>query len=93
MSYENEIINKHLEIKQDLISNLRDVFNRSNYFTRKYRGNRLTDINVSIDFDVDQNKVIQIFIRHKDKWIKERITFNYKGLFLSNIKTNINEDD
>lgn len=92
MIYNIDIFNKYLEIKQDLVNNLRDVFNRQHYYTHKYRGNVITDINVGLMYDTDGNKIIQIFIRNNGKWIKDKLTFNFKGLYRSEIKTNMYED-
>lgn len=88
-----DIFNKYLEIKQDLINNLGDVFNRSVYYTKKYRGNRITDINVGLLYDSQGNKIIQIFIRNNGKYIRDSLTFNSKGLFISDIKTNMYDDE
>jgi len=75
MTIKEEIFNKYLNIKQDLINNLAEVFNRKEYYTKKYRGNLLTDINVSIDYGPSNEKVIQIFIRYEDEWIKDTIKY------------------
>lgn len=85
---DNPVFYKYLEIKQDLLNNLRDVFNRQNYYSKKYRGNLLTDINVAIDFTPEGNKMIQIFVRHDDYWIKDRVEFNREGIVNSNVKHN-----
>ncbi len=87
-----DIFIKYLEIKKDLISNLQDVTNRQNYYSKKYRGNFFTDINVSIGLaenGIDQ--AIQIFIKHKGLFIKENIVYNSQGLFESVIKSNLHE--
>lgn len=88
----NQVFNKYLQIKQDLINNLKDVFNREHYYTHKYRGNLITDINVALDINTDRDKVIQIFVRHKNYWIRDRMTFNTStGLFISDIKHNFDD--
>ena len=79
----------YLEIKQDLLNNLRDVFNRQNYYTRKYRGNADTDINVYLAVDNDKNKVIRLFVRNNGEWIKDEIIFNSKGIVKTKIKSNL----
>ena len=43
-----DIKNKYNEIEKDLITNQADVFLRYNYFTHKYKGDRLNDINVGL---------------------------------------------
>ena len=85
------LFNRYLEIKQDLINNIKDVFNRSNYYTKKYRGNIVTDINIGLDYDENLNKVIQIYIKHRGVFVKDRLIFNEKGIINSEIKTNIYE--
>lgn len=75
MTVKEQVLNKYLEIKQDIINNLGEVFNRKEYYTRKYRGNLNTDINVSIDFGPDGEQIIQIFVRHKDEWIRDVIKY------------------
>jgi hypothetical protein len=75
MTVREEVFNKYLEIKQDLINNLNEVFNRKEHYTKKYRGNLLTDINVSIDYGPYNEKIIQIFVRHGDYWIRDIIKY------------------
>ncbi|MBV1929632.1 MAG: hypothetical protein KUG81_09000 [Gammaproteobacteria bacterium] len=87
-----EIFNMYLAIKQELITDLVDVFNRQVYFTKRYRGDIKTDVNVGIGRDEDTgNKMIQIFIRHNGMYIKENIVFNFKGLYTTTIKSNLHE--
>jgi hypothetical protein len=93
MTIKEQVFNKYLEIKQDLINNLEDVFNRQEYYTKKYRGNLLTDINVSIDYGPGGEKIIQIFIRHKDEWIKDTLKYKRGGFFNSKIITTLNDDE
>ena len=84
----NPVFYKYLDIKQDLLNNLRDVFNRRNYYSKKYRGNLLTDINVAIDITPEGNKMIQIFVRDKGYWIRDRVEFNREGIVNNNVKHN-----
>lgn len=86
-----DVLNKYREIKQDVINNLKDIFNRQHYYTHKYRGNRITDVNVSLDEAADNLKIIQIFVRHRGQWIKDVIEFNGSGYFQSTTKTNIDD--
>ena len=53
---QTEIFSKYLEIKQDLLNNLKEVWNRKQYYTHKYRGNRYTDLFVGIDITTEGNK-------------------------------------
>lgn len=86
----NNVFDKYLEIKQDLISNLGDIFNRQHTYTHKYRGNLLTDINVALSVTEDNKKVIQIFVRNNGLYIRDRLIYDNNGIIKSEIKTNIN---
>lgn len=88
---ENDVFNKYLEIKQDLVNNLKEVFNKQHTYTHKYRGNINTDINVALDYGPSNERIIQIFVRHKGKWIKDVLTINTNGYFNSEVKTNLYE--
>lgn len=89
-----DIFNKYLEIKRDLMQNLDDVYYRQNYYSRKYRGNRHTDINVAVgDSYNGEYKSIQIFVRYKGLYIKENIEYNDSGHYKSIIKSNLHEED
>jgi len=92
MTVKEQVFNKYLEIKQDLINNLQDVFNRQHYYTHKYRGNMLTDVNVSLDYGPMNEKIIQIFVRHKKEWIRDVLKFKNGGYFNSEIKTTLNDE-
>jgi hypothetical protein len=93
MTIKEQVFNKYLIIKQDLINNLQDVFNRQNYYTKKYRGNASTDINVNIDYGPDNENIIRIFIRHGNDWIRDTIKFKRGGFFNSEIITNLFDDE
>jgi len=84
-----DIFYKYLEIKQDLINNLREVFLRVHYYTHKYRSSIETDINVAISENEVKEQKVQIFIRHKGLYIKDVMTYDTKGLKNSYIITNI----
>lgn len=84
-----DVFYKYLEIKQDLINNLRDVFLRTNYYTHKYRGNINTDINVAISENEIKEQKVQIFVRHEGIYIKDIMVYNSKGLKDSFIITNM----
>lgn len=90
---EIQIFNKYLQIKQDLINNLKDVWNRRNYYSKKYRGNEKTNINVAITDTEEGNKLLQIFIGHGKLWIKDVLIFNSKGLVSSKITTNLGDNE
>lgn len=86
---ENDVFQRYLEIKQDIINNLAEVFNKQHTYTHKYRGNLLTDINVSLDYGPANEKIIQIFVRAKGKWIRDKLSIFEGRLFDSDIKSNI----
>ena len=85
---ETAIFDKYLEIKQDLIGHLRDVWNRRTYYTKKYRGNERTDITVGISESSEGNKILLIFVRHNKKWIRDELIFNTKQILSSSITNN-----
>jgi hypothetical protein len=88
----NDIFTKYLEIKQDVVNNIPSIFNRQLTFSRKYRGNMLTDINVGFYLLEYQNHAVQIFIRHNNHWIKDVMVFNNKNKYLySDIKTTLRD--
>jgi len=86
---EDAVFNKYLTIKQDLINNLDEVFNKQHTYTHKYRGNLITDINVSLDYGANNEKIIQIFVRNNNKWIRDRLSIFGGRIYDSEIKTNI----
>lgn len=83
-----EIFNRYLEVKQDLVNNLHSVFMRSHYYTHKYTGNILTDLNVALAEDGDGIKLIRIFIRHNGLWIRDVLKYNSKGIISDSITSN-----
>lgn len=72
----NEIYNI---VEKDIIENQTQIFNMYNYYTKKYRGSRLTDTNVGLFLSVDNTPTVQIFIRNKTGYIKSHIRFNRTG--------------
>jgi len=42
------IQNKVTEIENHIIDNQKDIFNMYNHYTKKWRGNRINDLNVGI---------------------------------------------
>lgn len=83
-----DLFHKYLEIKQDLMSDLRDVFLRSNYYSRKYRGTLHTDINVSVSENDFKEHKVHIFIRKDGLYIKDTMIYTMRGLKESQILTN-----
>lgn len=62
-------------IRQDIVENAEYVFNESEYYSRKYRGDILNDINVGLFFDDDNVPVVQIYVSNKYMTIKQHILF------------------
>ena len=73
------IIDTHNTIKQDLINNEKDIFLRYNYFSKKYKGDRLNDINLGLFLNDNLQPVAQIFVRNKTGYIKTHVIFNREG--------------
>ena len=86
-----EVFNKYLGIKLDIMNNLKEVFLRPNYYSKKYRGNLHTDINVGISENDYNEHRVQIFVRHADVWIRDIMVYNSKGLKESQIIQNLEE--
>jgi len=86
-----DVFNKYLEIKQDILSNLKEVFLRPNYYTRKYRGNLNTEINVAVSENDFREHSVQIFVRHDGVYIIDNMLYDSKGLKESKIRTNISD--
>jgi hypothetical protein len=83
------VFDKYLEIKQDLITNLQSIFLKQHTYTHKYRGNLLTDVNVGLDVTDEGHKVIQVFVRNKGLWVRDRLIFDKTGIIKTEFKTNI----
>lgn len=81
------IQDKYNEIESDIVTNQRDVFNLYNYYTHKYKGNRLNDVNVGLFLNDNQQPVTQIFVRNSTGYIKKHIVFNREGSKIIDIVT------
>lgn len=73
------IQNKYNEIEQDIITNQKDIFNLYNYYTKKYKGNRLNDVNVGLFLGDGNIPTVQIFVRNKMGYVRSHILFNRNG--------------
>lgn len=80
------IQNKYKEIEQNIIDNQKDIFNMYNYYTKKWRGDRLNDVNVGLFLGDGNIPTVQIFIRNKTGYIKKHILFNKVGDKINDIK-------
>lgn len=74
-----DIKNKYNQIEKDIIDNQSEIFLLYNYYTRKYRGDRLNDINVGLFLNDRQQPTVQIFIRNNKGYIKTHLIFNREG--------------
>ncbi len=64
----------HEVIREDLLSNQKELFNLYNYYTHKYRSNdRLLDINVGLFINDKQQFVAQIYVADKHTKIREQL--------------------
>jgi len=65
------------EIREDLISNEKDLLNLQHYYTHKYRSqDRLVDIHVGIFTDNMHYSTVQIYVATKEGRIRERFKIN-----------------
>lgn len=79
----------HEIIVKDIFSNTKEIFNRIDYYTRKYRGNELTDISFFIN---EENKYIKLFLRRKNNYIIDELNFRGNKLISREIRSNIIND-
>ena len=81
------IQNKVAEIENHIVENQKDIFNLYNYYTHKWRGNRLNDLNVGVFIGDGNIPTVQIFARNKTGYLKKHILFNKSGDTIIDIKT------
>jgi len=81
------IQNKVAEIEQNIIDNQKDIFNMYNYYTKKWRGTRLNDLNVGLFLGDGNIPTVQIFARNKTGYLKKHILFNKAGDTIIDTKT------
>lgn len=78
---------KYNEIEQYIITNQKDIFNMYNHYTKKWRGDRLNDINVGLFLGDSNIPTVQIFVRNTTGYIKKHILFNKAGDKIIDTKT------
>ena len=81
------IQNKYNEIIQDFTTNQKDIFNLYNYYTKKYKGDRLNDVNCGLFLGDGNIPTVQIFVRNKTGYIRSHILFNKAGDTIIDTKT------
>lgn len=86
-----KIRNKYEEIRKDIVDNIDEVFNRCNYYTKKYRGDRFNDINVSLEDEDLADKKVQIYLKNEEGYIKELLHVTNNKITHTVIKTNLND--
>lgn len=75
----------HNRIREDLITNSKDLFNLYHYYTHKYRSNdRLLDINVGLFRDDKQRLTAQIYVADKNTKIREQLFLNESLVVVDN---------
>lgn len=79
------IQNTYNSIEKDLVNNQKDLFSLYNYYTHKYKGDRLNDINVGLFLNDRQQPTAQIFVRNKTGYIKTHLIFNRAGTDIQEI--------
>ena len=70
------LLDRFLEIKEELLEDRNDLLNRYEYYTKKHRGNRLNDINVGIYYEPGNKFTVQIFLQNKTGFVRNKVTFN-----------------
>lgn len=50
-----------------------------NHYTKKWRGDRLNDVNVGLFLGDGNIPIVQIFVRNKNGYIKSHLSFNKAG--------------
>ena len=74
-----EIQSKYEEIYDSIVKNQKDIFNMYNYYTKKWRGSRLNDVNVGLFLGDGNIPTVQVLVRNKTGYIKSHILFNKTG--------------
>lgn len=77
-------------IEQDLVSNSNEVIHRFDYYTKKYRGDRLNDVNVGIFINDKRQIVTQIYVNNNIDTIKTHLIFSNDGRRISTKEEIIN---
>lgn len=77
-------------IEQDLVSNSNEVIHRFDYYTHKYRGDLLNDVNVGIFINDNLKIVVQIYVTNGIDIIKTQLIYSNDGRRISAIDEIIN---
>lgn len=79
----NEKLN---EIEADITANQSEIFNRYTYYTTKYKGDLLNDVNVGLFINDGNIPTVQIFVRNKTGCIRKHIQFTNDYRKIKDIK-------
>lgn len=83
----------HDIIREDLITNRKDLFKLKHYYTHKWRSsNRLLDINVGLFRNDRQQLTAQIYVADKNTRIREQLFLDENYMIVDNeiiIKRNV----
>lgn len=75
----------HNRIRQNLITNQKDLFNMHHYYTHKYRSNdRMLDINVGLFRNDKQVLTAQIYVADKYTKIREQLFLDENYIIYDN---------
>lgn len=75
----------HDYIREDLITNQKDLFNMRHYYTHKHRSNdRLLDINVGLFRNDKQQLTAQIYVADKNAIIREQLFLDENNVIVDN---------
>lgn len=77
-------------IEEDLVTNAKEVVSRYEYYTHKYRGDLLNDINVGIFINENLKIIAQIYVTNGKDTIKTHLIFSNDGRRISAIDEIIN---
>lgn len=71
----------HNTIRQDLLTNQKELYNLQHYYTHKYRSNdRLLDINVGIFQESRHYTTVQIYVADKNTRIREKMKLSNENI-------------
>ena len=78
-NHTNNIKDIYSTIEKDIIINQIQIFNMYNYYTKKWRGCRINDVNVGMFLGDGNVPTVQIFVRNKTGYVRSHILFNKAG--------------
>ena len=85
---ENEVFTLSMEVKKELLSDVDDLLLRQDYFSKKFKGNILSEVFVGYKLNDDRHTVVTIFVQFRKKYIKDEMVFNNRKLIDSVLTSN-----